>query len=58
MGKHARPEPAEEGWDTLGGPDLTGREDELGGPAPEGAYDTLGGPDPAGREDELGAPTA
>ena len=50
------PEPAEEAWDTLGGPDPGDREDVLGGPAPEGAGDTLGGPDPGGREDVLGDP--
>jgi hypothetical protein len=58
MARHADgPGPAEESRDTLGGPDPGGREDELGGPAPEGATDTLGGPDPGGREDELGGPT-
>ena len=57
MGRHAKGlVPAGESWDTRGGPDPGGREDELGGPAPEGAIDTLGGPDPGGREDEIGGP--
>jgi hypothetical protein len=51
------PEPAEEAWDALGGPDPGDLEDVLGGgPAPEGAEDTLGGPDPGDREDVLGGP--
>jgi hypothetical protein len=57
MARHANgPGPAEESRDTLGGPDPGSREDELGGPTPEGATDTLGGPDPGSREDELGDP--
>jgi hypothetical protein len=57
MARHASgPGPAEEGRDTLGGPDPGGREDELGGPTREGATDTLGGPDPGGREDEISDP--
>jgi hypothetical protein len=50
-------EPAKETFDTLGGPDPGGREDELGGGTPDGAKDTLGGPDPGGPEDELGSRT-
>ena len=41
------PEPAEEAWDTLGGPDQGDREDELGGPDPGGREDVLGDPGPA-----------
>ena len=39
------PEPAGQGWDTLGGPDREEREDELGGPDRPAVADTLGGPD-------------
>ncbi|MGA2830600.1 MAG: hypothetical protein ABSF03_31310 [Streptosporangiaceae bacterium] len=54
MASHASgPVPAGESWDTLGGPDSGGREDEISGSAPEGGTDTLGGPDPGGREDEI-----
>jgi hypothetical protein len=45
--------PAGESWDTLGGPDSGGREDEISGSAPESGTDTLGGPDSGGREDEI-----
>ena len=56
MASHAKePEPSRRQWDTLGGPDPGGREDELGGPDLPGT-DTLGGPDPGGQEDELRPP--
>jgi hypothetical protein len=57
MASHANgPGTTGENWDTLGGSDPGGREDEISGPAPEGTSDTLGGSDPGGREDEISDP--
>src|SRR5579859_210984 len=50
------PEPAGQGWDTIGGPDREEREDELGGPDRPADRDTFGGPDREERQDELGGP--